>query len=110
MKNFRSRGQEFFLTLPSFFWLSLFFLIPTALVFILAFRPADPFGGIGRGWTTATIKGLADPQYLAIAWRTLWVSFLSTAFCLLLAVPTALLPPAIIPWWWSAPACPSAWR
>ena len=82
------RLQEFFLTLPSFFWLSLFFLVPTALVFILAFRPADPFGGIGRGWTTATIRSLADPQYLAIAWRTLWVSAVSTGLCLLLAVPT----------------------
>ncbi|HOF84017.1 MAG TPA: ABC transporter permease [Candidatus Aminicenantes bacterium] len=123
MKNFRSRGQEFFLTLPSFFWLSLFFLIPTALVFILAFRPADPFGGIGRGWTTATIKGLADPQYLVIAWRTLWVSFLSTAFCLLLAVPTAyavaraperrrnlLLMLVIVPFWTSFLIRVFAWK
>ncbi len=64
MKRLRKRAQELLLTAPSFVWLSLFFLIPTALVFILAFRPADPFGGIGKGWTTATIKGLADPQYL----------------------------------------------
>jgi spermidine/putrescine transport system permease protein len=88
MNRLRRRAQEVFLTLPPFFWLTLFFLIPTALVFILAFRPSDPFGGIGRGWTMATIKGVADPQYLAIAWRTLWVSSVSTAVCMLLAIPT----------------------
>jgi spermidine/putrescine transport system permease protein len=88
MKRLRKRGQEILLTFPSFLWLALFFLVPTALVFVLAFRPSDPFGGIGRGWTLATVGSLADPQYLAIAWRTLWVSFAATALCMLLAVPT----------------------
>ena len=123
MKRLRRRGQEILLTLPSFFWLSLFFLVPTALVFILAFRPADPFGGIGRGWTTATIKGLADPQYLVIAWRTLWVSFLATAICMLLAVPTGyavarasdrrrnlLLMLVIVPFWTSFLIRVFAWK
>lgn len=123
MSRLRRRGQEIFLTFPAFFWLSLFFLIPTALVFVLAFRPADPFGGIGRGWTTATIKGLADPQYLTIALRTLWVSFLSTALCLLLAVPTGyavarsperrrntLLMLVIVPFWTSFLIRVFAWK
>jgi spermidine/putrescine transport system permease protein len=123
MNRLRRRAQEIFLTLPSFFWLSLFFLIPTALVFILAFRPADPFGGIGRGWTTATIKGLADPQYLAIAWRTLWVSFVSTSVCMLLAIPTGyavaraserrrntILMLVIVPFWTSFLIRVFAWK
>jgi spermidine/putrescine transport system permease protein len=123
MKRLRKRAQELLLTAPSFVWLSLFFLIPTALVFILAFRPADPFGGIGKGWTTATIKGLADPQYLAIALRTLWVSFLSTAICMLLAVPTGyavaraserrrntLLLLVIVPFWTSFLIRVFAWK
>lgn len=123
MKRLRRRVQELGLTAPSFIWLSLFFLIPTALVFILAFRPADPFGGIGKGWTTATIQGLADPQYLAIALRTLWVSFLSTAICMLLALPTGyavaraperrrntLLLLVIVPFWTSFLIRVFAWK
>ena len=123
MNRLRRKGQEFLLTLPSFFWLSLFFLIPTALVFILAFRPADPFGGIGRGWTTATIKGVADPQYLDIALWTLWVSFLSTLLCMLLAIPTGyavaraserrrktLLMLVIVPFWTSFLIRVFAWK
>ena len=108
---------------PSFLWLVLFFLVPTALVFILAFRPSDPFGGIGRGWTLATLRALADPQYLAIAWRTLWVSFATTAICMLLAVPTGyavarasarrrnlLLMLVIVPFWTSFLIRVFAWK
>ncbi len=66
---------------------------------------------------------MADPQYLAIAWRTLWVSFLSTAFCLLPAVPTAyavaraperrrnlLLMLVIVPFWTSFLIRVFAWK
>ncbi len=117
------RLNEALLTLPSFVWLALFFLVPTLLVFVLAFRPADPFGGIGRGWTLATLRALADPQYLAIAWRTLWVSLVSTALCLLLAVPTGyavaraaprrrrlLLMMVIVPFWTSFLIRIFAWK
>jgi len=123
MKRSRRRRQEILLTSPSFFWLALFFLVPTTLVFILAFRPADPFGGIGRGWTLATIRALADPQYLAIAWRTLWVSFVATVLCMLLAVPTGytlarasarrrklLLMLVIVPFWTSFLIRVFAWK
>ena len=117
------RWQEVLLTTPSFLWLVVFFLVPTALVFILAFRPSDPFGGIGRGWTLGTLRALADPQYLAIAWRTLWVSFATTAFCMLLAVPTGytlarasarrrqlLLMLVIVPFWTSFLIRVFAWK
>ena len=123
MKRLRRRMAEVLLTLPPFLWLVFFFLIPTALVFILAFRPADPFGGIGRGWTLNTIRALADPQYPAIAWRTLWVSFTATAICMLLAVPTGyavarasaryrnlLLMLVIVPFWTSFLIRVFAWK
>ncbi len=123
MKRLRRRGQEVLLTFPSILWLALFFLVPTALVFVLAFRPADPFGGIGRGWTLATLRALADPQYLAIAWRTLWVSFAATVICMLLAVPTGyavaraslrrrnlLLMLIIVPFWTSFLIRVFAWK
>ncbi|MCU0276458.1 MAG: ABC transporter permease [Acidobacteria bacterium] len=119
----RRRGQEILLTAPPFLWLTLFFLVPTLLVFVLAFRPADPFGGIGRGWTLATLRALADPQYLDIAWRTFWVSFTATAICMLLAVPTGyavaraaprrrklLLMLIIVPFWTSFLIRVFAWK
>ena len=81
------RRGEWLVTLPSFGWLLVFFLVPTLIVVAFAFKPSDPFGGVGPGWTTATLVGIVDPQYAAIVWRTLWLSLLTTALCLLLATP-----------------------
>jgi len=81
------RRGEWLVTLPSFGWLLVFFLVPTLIVFAFAFKPSDPFGGVSPGWTTATLAGIVDPQYAAIVWRTVWLSLLTTALCLLLATP-----------------------
>lgn len=84
----RRRILEWAVSLPSLFWLSLFFVIPTLLVFGIAFRPPNPYGGIGRGWTMANLESLAGPSYLPVLLRTLWISVLSSAICLVLAAPT----------------------
>jgi spermidine/putrescine transport system permease protein len=115
--------QEWLLTGPSLVWLLGFFLVPTLLVFFLAFRPADPYGGIGTGWTLETIKALGHSYYLTIAFRTLWVSLLTTAISILLAVPAGyavaraperrrkiLLMMIIVPFWTSFLIRIFAWR
>ncbi|MGZ5423999.1 MAG: ABC transporter permease [Candidatus Aminicenantales bacterium] len=119
----RRRQTEWLVSLPTLVWLSLFVVIPTLLVFVIAFRPANPYGGIGRGWTLDTIRALATPNYLLIAWRTLWISLLTTAICLLLALPAGytiaraperwrnrLLLCVIIPFWTSFLVRVFAWR
>ena len=124
IRNQRRRNlQEWLLTSPSLLWLSAFFLVPTLLVFFLAFRPADPYGGIGAGWTLNTLKALGHSYYLDIAWRTLWISLLTTAFCVLLAVPAGyalarasekrrrlLLMLVIVPFWTSFLIRIFAWK
>lgn len=46
----RRKLSEWLVTLPSFVWLLVLFLIPTVLVFAITFKPATPYGGIGAGW------------------------------------------------------------
>ena len=82
-------SKQWLLTLPSLAWLGVFFVIPAILVVVTAFRPADLHGGVGPGWTTATIEELRDPAYLPILWRTVWLSGATTLVCLVLAVPMA---------------------
>lgn len=106
------RKQEWFLTAPTLIWLSVLFLIPTLLVFAIAFRPADPFGSVGQGWTLETFRRLMNPSYPVIIWRTVWMSVVTTGVCLTLAVPvgyyiarvraplrSTLLMLVIIPFW-----------
>jgi spermidine/putrescine transport system permease protein len=85
----RLRTLEWSTTLPSLLWLTVFFLIPTLIIFLIAFRPADPYGGVGDGWTLETVRSIANLNYPDIMWRTLWISMLTTVICILLAVPTA---------------------
>ncbi len=42
---------------------------------------------MGEGWTLATIKTLADPNYYLLIWRTFWLSGVTTIICLVLALP-----------------------
>ena len=81
------RWREIGVTLSSFLWLMLLFLIPTLLVLAMAFKPSDGYGGMGAGWTLATLRGLGNPSYPAIVGRTLALSFLTTLSCVVLAVP-----------------------
>ncbi len=123
MANKGRRRTEWLISLPTLAWLGLFVVIPTLLVFVIAFRPANPYGGIGAGWTLDTIRALWTPSYLAIAWRTLWISLLTTVICLVLALPAGytiaraserwrnrLLMLVIIPFWTSFLVRVFAWK
>jgi ABC-type spermidine/putrescine transport system permease subunit I len=79
--------QELLLTAPSMGWLIVFFALPCLLTLTLAFRLSDLRGGVADGWTWDTVKALADPVYLPVLWRTLWISTATTAACLALALP-----------------------
>jgi len=88
MKNIQTHLNEWLLTIPSLVWLVILFLIPTLIVFAITFKPTDPYGGIGAGWTLDTLRSLANPNYPAIIWRTIWLSMVTTAICIVLATPT----------------------
>ncbi len=83
----QSRLSEILVSLPSFGWLLVFFLIPTLIVFAIAFKPPDPYGGVSEGWTLSTIASLANPNYFVLIVRTMWLSLLTTIGCLTLALP-----------------------
>jgi len=85
--NAPRRRAEWLLTAPSLLWLAILVLLPTVIVFAIALKPADPFGGVGAGWTLDTLRSLGRPSYLVIAWRTIYLSLLATACCLALATP-----------------------
>lgn len=117
------RRGEWPVTLPSLLWLLVLFVSPVLVVFAIAFRPADPFGGVGAGWTLETLRALGNPAYPAIAWRTVWLSLATTVLCLLLATPTAyvmaraprrarsaLLLAVVVPFWTSFLVRVFAWK
>jgi len=91
--------NEWLITVPSLVWLVFLFLVPTLIVFAIAFKPADLFGGIGGGWTLDTLKGLSNPNYPGIIWRTFYLSLLTTLFSILLATPVGYYIARVSPKW-----------
>lgn len=91
--------REVLLTLPSLGWLGIFFALPCLLILGLAFRSSDLRGGVGDAWTLDTIKLLLDSQYLAIAWRTVWISAATTVLSLALALPMCWALARMKPFW-----------
>ena len=81
--------SNFFLGLPSFVWLVVFYAIPIILVLIIAFKPVDSYGGLAEGWTLDTIKNLKNPSYPDIIWRTFWQGVVATFVCIVIAVPVS---------------------
>ena len=88
MKRLLSKKEtHIWVGMPSTLWLLLFYALPVLIVFVLAFKPVDPYGGIHDGWTLMTLKALGNPVYPAILLRTVWLSIFATLICVLVAVP-----------------------
>ena len=84
----RSKKTEWFVTLPSFAWLALFFAVPALIVLAFTFHGHTANGGVGE-WSMDTWRELVDPDYPAIVWNTIRISFEVTVWCILLALPCA---------------------
>ncbi len=119
----RARLKELSFTAPSFFWLAIFFLIPTIIVFTYALKPYDLYGSLASGWTLDTLLELYDANLPALAWRTFWISALSTVICVAIALPLGfqfflsskkwrnyLLILMVIPFWSSSLIRIFAWK
>lgn len=117
------RKNEILLTAPTLLWLAVFFVIPSFAMVLISFRPANVYGGVEDGWTLDAWRALADPDYPIILWRTTWLSLVSTAVCLALALPIAfflgklqgrwrgiLLMLVIVPFWTNFVIRVAAWR
>ncbi len=94
--------QELLLSAPSMGWLIVFFSLPCLLTLTLAFHQSDLRGGVAAGWTWDTVNSLADPLYLPVVWRTLWISTVTTLLCLALALPMCWCLARLTPRWRNA--------
>jgi spermidine/putrescine transport system permease protein len=85
----KTQRKELLETLPGFVWLVVFVFVPALLVLAIAFRPSEPAGGIGRGWTLEQFAIFGNPGIRMLLWRTLWISATTTALCLIAGLPVA---------------------
>lgn len=71
---------------------ALLVLIPLVLTLILSFHQFDYQKGILPGYTAGQyLTVVTDSYFLKIFWRTLWMSFVTTALCVVIGGPEAYI-------------------
>ena len=90
MDSWRANLRVFWtLFTPGTFWLLVFFLIPLGWLFHDSFSDKISITETAFTGTFANYIRAFDFVYLQIIWKSVWISTLATAVCLLLAYPIA---------------------
>lgn len=96
MEHWKQNPRVFWILgiMPSV-WLLAFFLLPLGLLFVMSFSGKAVVGGEVTINQYDYLTGVSnylrafDPLYLGILWKSVWISALATALCLVLAYPMA---------------------
>jgi spermidine/putrescine transport system permease protein len=90
LENWKENRIVFWVTaLPGVFWLTVFFLIPLALIWAMSFGEKTSILDIEITGTLANYARAFQEVYLLIIWKSVWISALSCALCLAIAYPIA---------------------
>ena len=91
MESWRAAPRVFWtFVLPGGLWLAVFFLVPLALVWLVAFGERVGPADIELTWTLANYRAALDPLYLGLFVKSFWVALVATAICLVASFPVAL--------------------
>lgn len=85
--------------LPSL-WFFVFFLAPLLILLAMSFATRGVYGGVEWSFSFENYRRLFDPLYALIFFRSLGLAALTTALCLILALPLA----------WAVATLPTGWR
>jgi putative spermidine/putrescine transport system permease protein len=86
-----SRTNDIGLLAPVFLLLTVFFAVPTLLMFALSLREYVEGQGIGQALTASSYMNIIqDGYYLAVVGRTLFLGLVVTGVCLILGYPLAI--------------------
>jgi spermidine/putrescine transport system permease protein len=90
VENWKDNKVVFWVTaLPGVFWLTVFFLIPLALMWGMSFGEKTSLIDVEVTGTLDNYIRAFDPLYLKIIWKSIWISVISTLVCLAIAYPIA---------------------
>ena len=79
-----------FLALPADLYLIFFFVISLFIVFIYSFATRNRFGGTDlSGWNLDSYARISEPIVRDVLFRSVWLAFLTTVICLVIAYPFA---------------------
>ncbi len=84
----QKRRRGFFLALPAYIYLSLFFALPLLIVVVYSFATRTRSGGTAlEEWNLESYRKLGEPIVTDILLRSLTLAIITTVICLVLAYP-----------------------
>jgi spermidine/putrescine transport system permease protein len=90
LESWRKNPAVFWiLALPGSFWLIAFFLLPLGIVWMMSFGEKISITDYQVTGTLSNYLRSFNPVYLQILWKSVWISALATAICLITAYPIA---------------------
>lgn len=87
----RAKVQFAVLMAPGILWLFAFFLVPLGLVGLISFGENQGLIDIEITGTLANYGRAFDPLYLSVLLESVWIAGLTTAICLAIGFPVALV-------------------
>ena len=92
MESYRQNFRAFLAFFgPTAGWLALFFITPLAIIWVYSFGENVSLTEIETTWTLDNYARLLDQEIVVLMWRSLWMAALSTAICLVIGYPVALV-------------------
>jgi spermidine/putrescine transport system permease protein len=91
LKTIRERPslQGILLISPTMFWLTVFLLIPLALIVVISFGARGSYGNVIYTFQLKNYARLFDAEYARILWDSTWIALLTTIVCILGGYPLA---------------------
>lgn len=76
--------------LPAGVIMTVLFFAPLLIICACSLLTRGAYGGFALPWTSESYGRVFDPLYIAIVWRSVWISALSTFLCVVFGFPLAL--------------------
>lgn len=74
---------------PTVFWLTVFFIVPLAIILTYSFLDRGKYGGIVWDFNFENYTRFMDPLYIGVFVRSFMVAILTTVICLAIGYPMA---------------------
>lgn len=95
----RKKVNLFVFLFPATLWLIFFFIFPLTIVLVYSFLERGTYGGVSWIFTLENYQRLTNPIYWTVFFRSLFLAFLTTFFCLLVGYPLAFFIATRPPQW-----------
>ena len=76
--------------LPPTIWIVLFLLVPTVIIIVYSFSQKEGLINIQLTWVLDNYRRVADPLYLKIFIKSIYIAGITTFICLVISFPVAL--------------------